>query len=460
MEANHQPDDPIGRAIDLTMTRRRMLQLSAAAGVGAFIAACGGGLTSPSPLALQPTPAGGTPTGTPNATQSATTSLPPTASAVTGETPAATATAAASESVGPAPSLGGTLLFANWPAYIDLAGKAGIKQKYSPGSSPTINQFQEQTGVQVEYREKIGDNAAFYATIQPALVANAPTGWDLIVMTDWIAAKLIAKGWIEKIDQSQVPNCVANLRDPLRNLSWDPNNDYHYTWQTGMTGIGYDEDGLRSANIPPPTSLADLWAIATDHPKKVSFLTESRDTFGLTMLKLGLDPANVTIDSLQQAHDAIRPLVDNGIYFYDNSYLDYFASGNIWAAMVWSGDLAGSGTAKEHFVFPTEGCMVWSDNIMIPKGAQNPTAAMAMMNFVYDPKIAAQIENYVYYVTPVKGADEILKQLNASSPLSADLQNLLFPGPDIIAKQHSFQAPLDPEVEDTLNNLYLDLSGG
>ena len=100
--------------------------------------------------------------------------------------------------------------------------------------------FQKQTGITVDYQEKIDDNAHFFATIQPQLVAGLSTGWDLIVMTDWMAAKLIAKGWIEKIDQGAVPNCVANLRDPLKGLSWDPDNDFHYPWQSGMTGIGYD----------------------------------------------------------------------------------------------------------------------------------------------------------------------------------------------------------------------------
>jgi len=454
METKHRPNDPIRHAIDM-MTRRRMLQLSAAASVGAFIAACGGGLKSPSPLASVPasvTPPSVAP-GTP---------LPTGVAPTTEATPGATAEATPAETAQPTPvaSLGGTLHWANWPAYIDLTGKAGNKGEYSPGSSPTIVDFQKLTGVQVDYEEKIEDNAHFFATIQPQLVAGLSTGWDLIVMTDWMAAKLIAKGWVEKIDQGAVPNCVANLRDPLRNLSWDPGNDYHYTWQSGMTGIGYSAKALTAAGITPPASVADLFTIADAHGKNVSLLTESRDSFGLTMLKLGLDPANITVDTLQQAHDAMRPIIDKGVRFADNSYIQEFAQGKTWAAMVWSGDLASSGSGDEHFVFPSEGVMIWSDNMLIPKGAQNKDAAMAMMNYVYDPNIAGQIENYVYYICPVKGADAVVADLNKSSPLTADVLALLFPGPDIVAKQHGFQAPLDQDVEDTLNNLFLDLSGG
>ncbi len=126
--------------------------------------------------------------------------------------------------------------------------------------------------------------------------------------------------------------------------------------------------------------------------------------------------------------------------------------------MVWSGDLASSGTEGDTFVFPEEGVMVWTDNMMIPKGAKNKYTAELMMNFVYDPKIAAQIENYVYYVCPVNGAEDILKALNKSAPLDSYHLNLLFPPADIVAKQHNFQF-LTPDLDKSLKELFLDLQG-
>jgi len=190
------------------LSRRRFLQGSALVGFSAFLAACTSSGTEPPPSIGVPTP-------------------PPESEA-------------ANASPTPLPSPTGPLQFANWEAYIDLAGAAGDAGKYSPGSSPTIENFKKQYGVDVNYVEKINDNEEFYALIQPALSTGLSSGWDLIVMTDWMAARLISKGWIEKIDQSTVPNCVQNLRDALRNQPWDTGNDYHYPWQSGMTGIGYD----------------------------------------------------------------------------------------------------------------------------------------------------------------------------------------------------------------------------
>ena len=408
--------------------RRRFLQAGALGGFGAFLAACTGASTTSAPSAA------------------------PSASAA-----AATASPSAATSPTPVPSPTGPLKWAQWPAYIDLTGKAGEAGAYAPGSSPTIEAFKKQYKVDVDYEEKIEANEDFYATIQPQLQGGLPTGWDLITVTDWLAAKIISKGWAEKIDQSAVPNCTANLRDALKNQTWDPGNDYHYPWQSGMTGIGYNTKTLAGAKIAPPQSLADLWAIRSD---KVTFLNEKRDTFGLGLLKLGksADPATTTDDDLQAVHDDIKPLVDKGLKFTGNEYLQDFAAKKVYAAMVWSGDLASSGTEGDTFAFPTEGTMIWTDNLVIPKGAANKYTAELMMNFVYDPKIAGQIENYVYYVSPVKGAKEVVEALNKSAPLDKAHLDLLFPPDDVIAKQHNFQF-LSDELEAKMNDLYADLSG-
>jgi spermidine/putrescine transport system substrate-binding protein len=408
------------------ITRRGFLQGSAMAGFGAFLAACTGGQTpSPSAAAIVvPTPPPASPTP----------SVSPTPKVVTGP-----------------------LHWAQWPAYIDLTGKAGEEGEYAAGSSPTIEQFKKKYKIDVDYEEKVEDNKTFYATIQPQLQAGTPTGWDMITITDWLAAKIISKGWAEKIDPTNVPNCVANIRDALKNQTWDPNQDFHYPWQSGMTGIGYNTKVLKSAGHAAPKSLKDLWALPAN---RLSFLTESRDTFGLGLLKLGksADPAQTTVDDLQAVHDDIKPLVDKGLIFADNSYLKNFASKKTWAAMVWSGDLASSGNDGDTFVFPEEGTMVWTDNMVIPKGATNKYTAELMMDFVYDPKVAGQIENYVYYVSPVKGSKEVLQELNKAEPLDDYYLNLLFPADELVAKMHNFQFLAD-EVELKMDELYLSLSG-
>ncbi len=407
------------------VSRRTVLKGTALAGVSAFLAACTGTKATPSPSVAPTAP----PSVAPNATPA-----PPTAP----PTP---------------PAITGPLKFANWPAYIDLAGAAGDAGEYSPGSSPTLEEFKKKYSVDVDYEEKISDNSSFVQTITPALVAGLSTGWDLIVITDWMAAKVVANGWAEKIEQTFVPNCVTNLRDPLRNQPWDPGNDYHYPWQSGMTGVGYNAKTLAENKIAEPTKIADLWDMPSN---KVTFLSEARDTFGLGMLKLGInpDPATVTDANLQAVHDDIKPLVAKGLRFTGNEYLSDFAQGKTWAAFVWSGDLASSGSADDRFIVPEEGVMIWTDNMLIPKGAANVYTAELMMNWVYDPVIAAQIADYVYYISPVKGIEAEIEKLDPG----ASTNPLLFPPADVVAKQHNYEA-LSTEQETQLNSLYADLSG-
>src|SRR4051812_38820558 len=202
------------------VSRRSVLKGAALGGVATFIAACTGARSSPPASAAAPS-----------------------ASSAPGASGEAAASASAEPTPQPSPT--GPLMFANWPAYIDLAGKAGEAGEYKPGSSPSLEQFQKEYGVKVDYQEKIGDNNAFVETIKPALVAGLATGWDLMVLTDWMASKIVTQGWAEKVDQSSVPNCVANVADSLKGYPWDPNFDYHYPWQSGMTGVGYNSKTLK-----------------------------------------------------------------------------------------------------------------------------------------------------------------------------------------------------------------------
>ena len=402
------------------VSRRTMLKGAALGGVATFIAACTGARSSPAPSAA--------------------------ASAAAPSEAGASASPAGSSAPKTAT---GPLMFANWPAYIDL----GDADEYSPGASPTLEQFKAEYGVDVDYQEKIGDNASFVETIKPALVGGLPTGWDLMVLTDWMASQIVTSGWAEKIDQANVPNAVANLEDSLKNYPWDPTQDYHYPWQSGMTGIGFNAKTLSENNIAEPTKVADLWAIPSD---KVTFLTEARDTFGLGLLKLGIDanPETVTNDDLKKVSDDMQPLVDKGLRFTGNEYLQDFAQKKVWAAMVWSGDLASSGGPDDKFVVPDEGVLIWTDNMLIPKGAANKYTAELMMNWVYDPKIAAQIAAYVYYVSPVKGAADEIKALDPEAATNP----LLFPDAATAGKFHSFQA-LSEQQEAVMNDLFATLSG-
>ncbi|MFL5777235.1 MAG: spermidine/putrescine ABC transporter substrate-binding protein [Chloroflexota bacterium] len=402
------------------LTRRRFLQGTTLVGFSAFLAACG---TS------------GSGTQAPTASSSSGTASQPAVASAT----AATSTAPQSPSA--------ELNFANWPLYIDTDENDTSKHK-------TLDDFKAKYGTTVNYQELINANEEFFGTIRPALEGGQDTGWDLVVLTDWMAARLIRLGWVEQIDQANVPNKVKNMQDVYKGVSFDPTDDHHAPWQSGMTGLGYDQ-----AVTGDQTSLNALWTEDAKWKGKVTFLNEMRDAVGLTMLKLGKDPTQAANADADAAVAEMQKAVDAGIVraFMGNDYAEDMVSGNVVLAMAWSGDIVIKQAEKESLVWhlPDEGGMLWTDNMLIPKGAQHKYTAELMIDFVYDPAIAAQIAAYVNYVTPVKGAKEELQKTDpdmAGNPL-------IFPPDDVLSKVKIFKG-LSEDEETYFNDKFSTLLGG
>jgi spermidine/putrescine transport system substrate-binding protein len=412
----NDPRDLINREL----TRRRFVQGTALAGFATFLAACGRAGSSAAPSVA---PSAAAPSEAPSAAASA----------------AATATAQPT----PKPSTSAELNFANWTYYLDFDPKTK--------KSPTLDQFKAKYGTKVNYEEVIDDNDTFIGTIKPQLEAGKDTGWDIIVVTDWMAARLIRLGWVEQMDLGNLPNVTANLQDVYKNVSWDATNDHHVPWQSGMTGLGFDE--AKTGNL---TSLNELYDIK--YKGKVDYLTEMRDSIGLTMLKLGLDPSKATTADCDAAVAEIKKAKDAGIIraFKGNEYAEDLKSGNIVLSMAWSGDMVQALVDKPTLKFnvATEGGMLWTDNALIPKAAKNAYTAQVMLDFCYDPKIAAQIEEAVNYICPVKGAAEVLI---ASDPDVAK-NPLIFPPADILSRLHIFVG-LDEATEKYFNEQFATVTG-
>jgi spermidine/putrescine transport system substrate-binding protein len=319
--------------------------------------------------------------------------------------------------------LADTLVFANWPVYIDVK-----KKKH-----PTLDKFTAKTGVKVKYIEEVNDNEEWFGKFQAQLAQGDDIGRDLTVLTDWMAARMIRLGYCEKKDKSAIPN-EKNLVPALQHPTWDPNREYSLPWQSGMTGIAYNPKFTGG----PVTSIEQL---LTD-PKlkgKVTCLTEMPDTMGLIMQANGDDPTKVEADAFDTAIKTLQDAVDSGQIrrFTGNDYLEDFPAGSAWAGMTWSGDVAQlqSDTPGLTWVIPDDGGMIWNDNMLIPIGGDVFTAS-TYMNFVYDPEIAAEIEAWVNYICPVVGAKEVMEQLDPS--LAKNPQ--VFPDEETLSKVKLFDA--------------------
>ncbi len=296
----------------------------------------------------------------------------------------------------------GSLTISNWPFYID-------KQ--------TVPDFQKATGISTTYHEDVNDNAEFFGKVQPLLAKGDSGGRSIIVVTDWMAAKMHELGYVQNLDKSAIPNVEKNLVPALQHPGFDPNRDFSVPWQSGMTGLV-----VRTDLAPDVKSICDLFK--PQYKGKVDMLTEMRDTVPLVMKCMGVDLTKATEQDWLNAIDKIKQAADSGQIrrFTGNDYTRDLSSGDAAAVIGWSGDAVQlqADNPDIKFVMPKEGCMLWSDNMEIPVGAPNPTAAEAWMNYVYDPRNQAQIAEYNYYVTPVAGVQQIFQKTDptaAKSPL-------------------------------------------
>jgi spermidine/putrescine transport system substrate-binding protein len=327
---------------------------------------------------------------------------------------------------GSADDLKDVLNFSNWPLYIDVDEKT---KKH-----PSLEQFTEKTGIKVNYFEDINDNAEYFAKVQGPLSKGQGIGRDIFVFTDnsRFPGVLVDQGWVQKLDKERIPN-VVNLIDAQASPPFDTNREYSLPWQSGMTGIAWNED-----LTGPVRSVQQL----LEDPKlkgKVTMLMELADSVGLVMLQQGNDPSAVTPETFDQAVGYVQKAVDAGQIrrFTGNDYAQPLTKGDIAAAVAWSGDMVQllADNPKLRWEIPEAGGMIWTDNMFIPTGGSVATAS-TYMNSVYDPAVAAEIAAYVNYVTPVKGAREVLAKTDPKTAANP----LIFPTDEVLSQVHQYDS--------------------
>jgi spermidine/putrescine transport system substrate-binding protein len=330
----------------------------------------------------------------------------------------------------------GNWTFSNWPLYID---------------KKVLKQFDKQYGGHVKYVEEINDNFEFFGKVRQQLQAKQPIGRDIVTLTDYMASRWVRLNYLEPIDKKNVPN-AANLVDNLKTINYDPKREYTLPWQSGAIGIGYN---------PKKTgrelkSVKDLF-----DPKfkgKVTMLSEPYDSADTVLLGDGIDASKATIDQLVGAIEKIDQANKKGQFrkFTGNDYAQLLAKGDIWVALAYSGDLVQlqSDNPDLRFAYPEEGAMLFTDNMMMPAKVQHPYAAETMMNYVYQPEVAATIAAYVNYISPVKGVKEVLLKKDpklANNPL-------IFPPEDVAKRLHPYPA-LSPKDEQTMQEAMAKVTG-
>ena len=330
----------------------------------------------------------------------------------------------------------GNWTFSNWPLYIDKS---------------VIKSFNKKYGGKCKYVEEINDNFEFFGKIRQQLEQGTPIGRDIITPTDYLASRLVRLNYVEPIDKKNVPN-AANLVDNLKSINYDPERNFSMPWQSGAIGLGYNIKKT-GRELKSTKDLFD--------PKfkgRVTMLQEPYDSANQVLLGDGVDASKATIDQILGAIEKIDKANRGGQFrrFTGNDYTTDLAKGNVWVSLAYSGDLIQlqSDNPDLRFSYFDEGCMQFTDNMMLPAKVEHPYAAETMMNYVYEPEVAAVICAYVNYISPVEGVQEILAKTDkklAENPL-------IFPPEEVAAKLHAYPA-LSPGDERKMQEAMAQVTG-
>jgi spermidine/putrescine transport system substrate-binding protein len=339
-----------------------------------------------------------------------------------------------------------TVSFSNWALYIDVDEK-------NPSRHPTLDGFTAKTGIAVTYTEDINDPDELNAKMVPSFQAGQDTGHDILVPTEEIATKWLRAGYVETLDKSLLPNVTANLIDSLAHPAWDKDRTYTVPWQSGCTGIAYD-----AAKVKPVRSISELLT-RPDLKGKVALIHDWRDTVALVMLDMGVDITQYTDDQFLAACDMVQKAVDSGQIrkFTGGDYSELLANGSVAACIAWSGDIVQLqyDTPSMTYSIPEAGQLIWADAMVVPQQAQHRENAHKLIDYYYDPKVAAQVTATVQYICPVKGAREEMAKIDKTLVDNP----LIFPDAEFLTTTHTSKL-IDEATQAKYTAAWVKVTGG
>ncbi|QIY57846.1 spermidine/putrescine ABC transporter substrate-binding protein [Streptomyces sp. RPA4-5] len=336
--------------------------------------------------------------------------------------------------------------FSNWTEYMDVTDDGKHR--------PTLEHFTRRTGIAVKYTEDINDNDEFFGKIQAQLAAGQDTGRDLIVLTDWMCARMISLGWIESLDPANLPHAYSNLTPQFRSPAWDPGRAHSYPWQGIPAIIAYNKKATGGRKVDSISQLLE----DPELKGRVGFLSEMRDSVGLTLLDMGKRPEDCTADDFDAALARLQKGVDSKQIrrFTGNDYTTDLDKGDLAACVAWAGDVVQlqNDNPDIGFAVPKDGYMTSTDNLMVPNKARHKQNAERLIDYFYEPKVAAKVAAYINYVCPVEGVREELAKIDKKAAANP----LIIPDQEMAEKSHSFRA-LSAKENKAFTQKFSDLTG-
>ncbi len=297
---------------------------------------------------------------------------------------------------------GGKVNFYNWDTYI---------------GENTIEQFEENSGVEVQY-DLFADNDELFAKLR-----GGNPGYDLIVPTNDYVERMIVAEMLMKLDHSKIPN-IANIDKGFMDPAFDPGREYSLPYLWGTIGIGYRKSAVETV----PSSWNDILS-SDQYAGKIALLSEPQTVLQVALKAMGKSLNDWTDENIAAAEEMIRNQKDNIVAFAPDNGQDLLLAGEVDLAMEWNGDILQVMEEDDDigYVVPDEGSLVWEDTLCIPKGAPNVENAHLLINYLLDAQVGADTADYVYYATPNSASKALMSEDYTGNPA-------IFPSQEAIDK--------------------------
>ncbi|MGH2311987.1 ABC transporter substrate-binding protein [Streptococcus uberis] len=274
------------------------------------------------------------------------------------------------------------LVIYNWGDYIDPA---------------LLKKFTKETGIQVQY-ETFDSNEAMYTKIK-----QGGTTYDIAVPSDYTIDKMIKEDLLVKLDKSKLKG-MKNIGTEFLGKSFDPKNDYSIPYFWGTVGIVYNDQMVDKA----PKHWKDLWR--PEYQNDIMLIDGAREVMGLGLNTFGYSLNAKNMSQLNQVENKLQSLTPNIKAIVADEMKGYMIQGDAAIGITFSGEASEmlDGNDHLHYIVPSEGSNLWFDNLVLPKTMKHEKEAYTFLNFINEPKNAAQNAEYIGYATPNNKAKELL----------------------------------------------------
>jgi len=260
-------------------------------------------------------------------------------------------------------------------------------------------EFRKQTGIRVRY-DTVDTNEKLYSTLM------GKKSYDVIVASDYMLARLLGEGMLQKLDYDKIPN-FKNIMDEYKNPYFDENQEYTVPYFVGYTGLVYNHKLIFNGN--PDEEVPDGWEALWDVRNKDErgrgrglMFDNPRDAFAVAQGLLGYSFNSVNVAQWEAVAEKIKEQKDVRYGFVVDEIFDIMEKNEAWIATCYPGDylIMRENNKDLRFVYPKETVNFFVDSFAVLKNAQNVDAAHKFIDFMTNGEIALENAEYVGYASP------------------------------------------------------------